>query len=420
MGALRYALKCLVRPVYWLTHAFPRSPDLWVFGAWFGQRFSDNPKYLYRYLRRVVPEVKAVWICANRRVRDEVRRQGGAAALWWSLRGLWWQLRAGVVVVCVGVDDVAGTLTGGALVINLWHGIPLKRIGADDDRFSATEKGLLSAIWWIRNRLILAEWRRYRAMPTTSPEVQERFAQAFRLPPDRTPVLGFPRNDVLLSNGEAEVRAALGALCGPVLGAQTRIVAYLPTHRQEGRGRVALFPLTGFDPQSLDALLVRHDAVVVYKGHFYQREQQEPGPGTRFVDLTSTLSDVQMLLAAADVLLTDLSSCYFDFLLRDRPMVFLRGTIGDYVETERGLYYDYESVTPGAHVGSHAEFLGALDRALTSPTDGASERRAVLHRFHTFCDNQSSARVYAHIEALARRRWPKWRRSTRDVKATDR
>ena len=40
MAASIYAISCLI----------PKSKNLWIFGAWRGQLYADNSKYLFEYV----------------------------------------------------------------------------------------------------------------------------------------------------------------------------------------------------------------------------------------------------------------------------------------------------------------------------------------------------------------------------------
>ena len=44
------------------------------------------------------------------------------------------QLRAKYAVVCNGISDVNHAFMGRAIFLNLWHGVPLKKVGYDDDK----------------------------------------------------------------------------------------------------------------------------------------------------------------------------------------------------------------------------------------------------------------------------------------------
>ena len=48
-----------------------------------------------------------------------------------GVRGWWATARAGVVIVTHGLGDVNRYAGAGAFTVQLWHGIPLKRIGLD-------------------------------------------------------------------------------------------------------------------------------------------------------------------------------------------------------------------------------------------------------------------------------------------------
>lgn len=49
-------------PLYWLSKLIPKDEKIWIFGAWFGQKYSDNSKYLFEYVNESCNDIKAVWI----------------------------------------------------------------------------------------------------------------------------------------------------------------------------------------------------------------------------------------------------------------------------------------------------------------------------------------------------------------------
>jgi len=48
-------------PPWLLSFLIPKSDQIWVFGSWFSEKYSDNPKWLYEYMTKHVPEVRAIW-----------------------------------------------------------------------------------------------------------------------------------------------------------------------------------------------------------------------------------------------------------------------------------------------------------------------------------------------------------------------
>jgi CDP-ribitol ribitolphosphotransferase len=60
----------------------------------------------------------------------------------------------------------------------------------------------------------------------------------------------------------------------------------------------------------------------------------------------SAHDDINELLAAADLLVTDYSSVVYEYALLGRPMLFFAPDLEAY-ERERGVYFEYESWVPG-------------------------------------------------------------------------
>ena len=127
-------------PLYWVTRVTPRRTDLWVFGAWFGDEYADNSRYLAEHIRREHPSVTCVWLCRSREVVERARENGLEACLMFSLRGYWYSARASVGFICTGRFDI-NFFVRPTTVINLWHGIPLKKVVAETDRTASNVLG---------------------------------------------------------------------------------------------------------------------------------------------------------------------------------------------------------------------------------------------------------------------------------------
>ncbi len=141
---LRYWGQLLLLPVYWLSFFMPRDKKIWLFGSTFGRRFADNPKYLYLYVSQHKEElgVRPVWLSQNKEIVELLRRADAGRGLYevyayHSPKGIWMALRGKVYLFDNYAKDINFWQSGGAVKINLWHGIPLKKIQADNlfDRF---------------------------------------------------------------------------------------------------------------------------------------------------------------------------------------------------------------------------------------------------------------------------------------------
>ena len=88
------------------------------------------------------------------------------------------------------------------------------------------------------------------------------------------------------------------------------------------------------------------------------------------------VGDVTGMLGMFDLLITDYSSIYIDYLLTDKPMIFLPYDKERYLDG-RGMNFDYEEVTPGPKPKTMKEFteeLRAYRKTLVNRTKGNTRR----------------------------------------------
>lgn len=117
--------------------------------------------------------------------------------------------------------------------------------------------------------------------------------------------------------------------------------------------------------------------------------------GDRVLNLgTPMIPETQILLRHTDVLVTDYSSIWVDYLLTGRPMIAFVYDQRAY-QSERGLLYDYDHIFPGPIVESYAGLLAAVEDALLGKASGEeiARRAATTRMFHRFTDGDASRRV---------------------------
>jgi len=375
-----------------LSAWYGRDPSLWAFGARGGSAFADNAKYLYLHAVEHHPEVDAVWLSRDRGVVADLRDAGYEAFHVHSPRGVLVALRAGVVLLTEDYRDVNVAAAGGARIVQLWHGIPLKRIGWD-----AELPDLPLAV-----RLCLGYLqRRVSQLVLTASELAGPFASGLRVDRDAHAVAGYPRTDALRRSIPGETvgvdarvadRLDRAATDGPLL-------FYLPTYRgsdQHGFER-------HLDLDALASFLDDHDAHMAVKPHPKESVNLD-GSSSRIVEI-SPAKDVYPLLRRADALVTDYSSVAFDFLRADRPIVFYPYDRERYERT-RGFYLDYDAVTPGpvaetfgGLIDALGDVLDDLDAPARTDEDPAAdrwrgERAAVRDRLFDHPGGEHAERTY--------------------------
>lgn len=274
-------------------------------------------------------------------------------------------------------------------VLQLWHGIPLKKIGFPE---IASTVNMTPD----KARYLEVQYSGYAAVPSTSPWMtDELFSHVFRA--GDFPVLGFARNDILLRTPVQR----------DMLGADTGMYAMLMRHRKAG-GTVAVYMPTfrdtggsfledkAMDPLALDAFCARHK--ILFLAKFHPNLQVEAFRKLNNFVVYDSRKDIYPLLPLADALVTDYSSVYFDYMLLNRPLIFFPYDKEKYLRLDRELFYDYESMTPGVHVRTQDALHDALLRACTEHEDPHAEaRRALCAKAFTYKDAHASHRVCCYI-----------------------
>lgn len=384
----------LLLPLYLCTFFVPRRSNLWIFGAWFGNRYADNSRYMFEFVDDCVPNVQAVWLSRKPEVIEQIRRSGRQAYPIQSWKGFWLSCRAGLTFVTSGIADVNRVGCCGAKKINFWHGTPLKKILKDDTIAQSTRQ----SAWF---RFSKALWMKcfpfddeiWDIVISPSKVTSARLSTAFQLPLSQVKVTGYPRGDTILQNPPEEV-SKLEELKKTVGG--RRFICYAPTFRREEENTADLF--ANFDVASVEEMLKRHDAVFLIKMHychrFFSAAGGESSEASRIHVLTEEEApDINKLLPHVDVLLTDYSSVYFDFLLLEKPIIFTPFDLERYNKVDRGFYEDYDLATPGPKCKSWPEVFVTLDTILSGKDDFQEDRMLAQRKYNEFIDTENCARV---------------------------
>ncbi len=404
----RFLLCIVFLPVYCASFLVPRDGNLWVFGCWDGQKFADNPKYLFLYVKRRHPEIRPIWLTYRTEVVDTLAREGHEVYKALSIKGFLYSLNAGCVVISNCLGDVNGFAVGKAKIMQLWHGVSVKRTGytAKSDSLPGYKHGskLPTILLNLVNKVSPFTVSRYDALFAASQDSREKLCSTFREKRNRVHLTGYPRNDALfdtdwLASNRCDyldsIKSEVSFKC---------VITYLPTHRQMGRKAVDLFARYGFETNATQQILKGLDAILIIKAHYFDKQfniTAQKGSSQRiYAPSDGELPDVYPLLKRTDILITDYSSVYFDYLLLNRPIIFTPFDIEDYT-MEEGFYYDYNEVTPGPKAKDWPEVFRLIEGVIQSDR-WKQEREAICNRFNEFDDNLNSERVFAAVKKILR------------------
>ena len=336
MSRLEYWLAAgVLRVLGWLFDRLPGRPRRVVLASPRKPHFDGNLLSLAATIRRLRPDI-------DLRVLAEPYAYGLRGKLAYAIRmirGMYHLRTAGLVVVDNAWLPVhVSPHPARTVVVQVWHAAgALKRFGLD----AAEPPGEPERTFLHRH---------YDWVVTSGEASREPWSKALGTPLERVVALGSPRTDLFFDTSAATAARARVLAAYPALAGR-RVITYAPTFRGRGRGKR---PTGSLDAPRLRAGLERGDVLALKSHPNLDRSLVDMAGYDVVVDPTDDMND---LLLATDILVTDYSSSIFEWALLRRPLVLLVPDLADY-ERDPGLYLDYRTEMIGTQV---ADTDGVLD-----------------------------------------------------------
>ncbi|KML28310.1 CDP-glycerol glycerophosphotransferase family protein [Priestia aryabhattai] len=375
---------CLV-PVYLISYCIPKRKDLIVFGGSRGKHIADNSSYLFEYIKLNSTNqiMKPIWLTKNKDLEDKTEN----IYYVYSLLGLKHLILAKSVVISHHLDDLIPWLLGGKTIFQVWHGVPLKKIGYLSDGWDDRSDFQNFLIKCIITFIPYLKYNKCNYVYTTSSSLTHIMSRSFDIDEENVIVTGQPRNDKLVT----EI-ARIG-LDGP------KAILWMPTHRGRSNFNINNLMLDyGFDFIEAEKFLERTNTILYIKPHFTELDkldelfQHQNSPRIKLINKADPLK----ILLNADMLITDYSSVYFDYLLLNRPIIFAPFDYDIYKETITGFNFKYKDMTPGPKCKSWNEIFEQVEEMIYD--DKYEEDRKNVNEFiNQYQDNKACERVMNHI-----------------------
>ena len=280
--------------------------------------YSCNPKYLYEYMQEHFPgQFEYVWVVSDKKKYAFLEEEGVKLVKHFTVSSFPMLLTAKVIVTN-GSYAPWFSFRRGQYVINTWHG---------GGAYKRVENGRPDAGWAARKRaefcasnidLFLASCKvQEQQMIRTTYQYKGEVLQA-----------GTPRNDRLGNGDIGEMRKRVRERYD--IPENGRIVLYAPTYRTTGIPVVmdSDYLLGQLDTIRNPANLLRQDDAEISETvkwyflcryHRYQDDSMDIRVKGKDVIDVMDYPDMQELLCAADILITDYSSCVWDYAFLKRP-----------------------------------------------------------------------------------------------------
>ncbi|GAA2842248.1 CDP-glycerol glycerophosphotransferase (TagB/SpsB family) [Leucobacter komagatae] len=346
-----------------------------LFETFGGRAVGDSPKGIDAALRQARPDLKRLWT-----VRDHTVSVPAGATPVIRYSKQWYEALATSQYLVNNNNFPAFFIKAPKqFYVQTWHGTPMKRIGND------VPAANLSLLYRETMKREVEQWD---VLLAQSQWAGVTLARAFGYEGDMF-VEGYPRNDSLFGlqaeTRRLKVRRYLG------LRPDQRVVLYAPTWRdnlRDGSGKYKNPVL--LTPKHVSEAFGR-DGVLLIRGHSNTVRSAETVNGSNSIDVSS-YPDVNDLMLAADVLVTDYSSIQFDFVNTGKPIIFLVPDLEEYRDSVRGFYLDFETTVPGP-IARTAEDVVEVLRVFDVVERNYAERyETFVKRFAPDDDGASSER----------------------------
>ena len=198
-------------------------------------------------------------------------------------------------------------------------------------------------------------------------EVAEIYARNFHMDKSKVKPFGVPRNDFYsdehLSNDYInELRKSFEKEYPQLIG--RKLVLYTPTFRENPENNAVFnyLDIEKFIDELSDEYVL---AIRLHPNYANFCDEEHPidlealCEKHDIIDFTG-YKDEQKLLLLSDILIADYSSIMVDYTILKKPIILFAYDLDDYLNKERGFYFDYKENVPGKIVYDMDELIASI------------------------------------------------------------
>ena len=333
--AYSYALMFLLSPL----RLFPVKKNRLLFAALTGgdaYEYACNPKYVCEYIRKEYPgEFELYWTVTKPKVYQEKESKEITFLKHYSLRSFYYLMTAKVIVTS-GSYAPWFPFRKNQYLINTWHGGgAYKRLTDNYEDGDALQRKKLE---FCANNISLF-------LSTCERATKCLFRGAFRYQGEIMEC-GMPRNDNLVRGETKEAAEKVRAYYG--IRPEDKILLYAPTYRTpskkiclDGEALADALKSVPFQETQKNGDLAKAPErwYVLFRAHRFQEGEASITVTGENVIQAGEYPDMQELLAAADMMITDYSSAIWDYSFLFRPCFLFVPDLEEYTK-KTGFYTD--------------------------------------------------------------------------------
>jgi CDP-glycerol glycerophosphotransferase len=287
-------------------------------------------------------------------------------------------------------------------VINLWHGIPIKK---------------LYALWnpKVKKRLDRVEYRNYERKKYSgliSTSTIDSYSMSTMFHPikyENVWITGLPKNDLLLQdyNSLAEYfKKQVDKIRNLKNG--KRLITYAPTYRQTTAVNSSqYYQFTNEEIEKLKEFLKKNNAIFGFRMHYFRNDSNlfniEYYIDNEYIfDLGhKNVTEVAAVIRESDIVVSDYSSVFIESLYVNKPVFGFTYDIEHYRDHQDGLLYDFEMIFPSPIIKKFDELLVSIENELLHPFQVNSDKYKISQKiFFNHIDAYNSKRLVQNVFKL--------------------
>lgn len=356
-----------------------------IFASFSGTAYSDNPRYLFEYLRDNddFTDYRFVWAFRRKRVVQgaEVVKFNSLTYYYLLSKAKYWVFNAKMAPYYQKKEE--------QIYLQTWHGTPLKRLGHDLlDNGKTYYRSQLSYKQMLKGYdEDSCQWD-YLISPNSFSS--RAFASAFKINQEKMLEVGYPRVDCLVNVDSSKCMELKQRYGLPI---DKKVVLYAPTWRDDS------FGIKGYRFElAVDFYKWKNhlgdDTVILFKPHYLiSNVYQVPNDLSDFVYLMAASADINDAYLMSDALITDYSSVFFDYANLNRPIYFYMYDFEQYEQELRGFYLKVPDELPNDVIRTEKELL----RRIKEDIFDYDRLQAFNQVFNSWNDGKVSSKVAKRI-----------------------
>ena len=338
---------------------FKKKKNRIIFSSEINNNFTHSSKFLFLYFLKNYQEFDIKFVMISKTKRAKLTQKYGKHFISpFNLVDIFYILQAKTWITSSLATPIAGLfLSFNRNVIHLSHGSTVKSIGLNAKNLKLSKKIVYKLLGYNFSHFFCAA------------KIFDKSWQKFlNVPKDKIIRAPLARNSALEQTSQP-----------PDFFFTKHSILYAPTWRPYEN--TSFFPFSDLDLNFLNSFLQQNDICIYLRSHpnFEQNLQYEFDDFSNIKLLSKKeIPDINEILNSFNMLITDYSSIYLDFLLLERPLIFLPYDFEQY-KKEVGIYLDYKKFTPSVKPKNQQDFIKNLGEILLDKKDIFKNQRKKIN-----------------------------------------